>query len=137
MNASHSRSSPPADPAPVGVPLTAATTPELPARIGARYHVLGELGRGGMAVVYRVRDSARNLDLALKQLTVPAGSAQYADVCSLFEREYYTLAELSHPSVIEVYDFGLDDAGPYYTMELLDGGDLTELAHFPTSSPAL
>jgi hypothetical protein len=128
MNASHSKSTPPVDSELVALPLTAAESPALPARIGGCYHVLGQLGRGGMAVVYRVRDNARAVDLALKQLTVPASSPQYAEVCSLFEREYYTLAELSHPSVIEVYDFGLDDAGPYYTMELLDGGDLTELA---------
>jgi hypothetical protein len=131
MSSTPSSSAAPADPTRVIAPLAAAATPELPARIGACYHVLGQLGRGGMAVVYRVRDSARNVELALKQLTIPASSPQFAEVSSLFEREYYTLAELSHPSVIEVYDFGLDEAGPYYTMELLDGGDLTELAPLP------
>ena len=40
---------------------------------------------------------------------------------ALFEREYHTLAQLTHPRIIEVYDYGLTDAGPYYTMELLDG----------------
>jgi serine/threonine protein kinase len=49
-------------------------------------------------------------------------------VSALFEREFYTLAQLSHPSVIEVYDFGVDDAGPFYTMELLEGGDLSTRA---------
>ena len=45
---------------------------------------------------------------------------------ALFEREYHTLAQLAHPRIIEVYDYGIDDAGPYYTMELLDGGDLRD-----------
>ena len=43
---------------------------------------------------------------------------------ALFEREFHALAQLSHPRVIEVYDYGVDETGPYYTMELLDGGDL-------------
>jgi eukaryotic-like serine/threonine-protein kinase len=38
------------------------------------------------------------------------------------------LAQLAHPRIVEVYDYGIDDVGPYYTMELLDGGDLQQLA---------
>ena len=49
----------------------------------------------------------------------------------LFEREFRTLVQLSHPRVIEVYDYGIGDAGPYYTMELLDGSDLRELSPLP------
>ena len=43
---------------------------------------------------------------------------------ALLEREYHTLAQLAHPRIIEVYDYGVDEHGPYYTMELLDGADL-------------
>jgi len=52
-------------------------------------------------------------------------------LCALFEREFHLLAQLSHPRVIEVYDYGIEDGRPYYTMELLDGGDLRELSPLP------
>jgi serine/threonine protein kinase len=43
-------------------------------------------------------------------------------------REYHTLVRLKHPRIIEVYDYGVNADGPYYTMELLSGRDLQELA---------
>ncbi|HKU43187.1 MAG TPA: serine/threonine-protein kinase [Polyangiales bacterium] len=103
----------------------------MPERIGGRYEVLERLGRGGMAVVYRVRDTSLGGEVALKQLTEATDPRKARDRRLLFEREYSTLAQLSHPSVIEAYDFGLDPNGPYYTMELLDGGDLLERAPLP------
>jgi tetratricopeptide (TPR) repeat protein len=44
----------------------------------------------------------------------------------LFRQEFHTLVQLSHPNVVAVYDYGVDAGAPYYTMELLDGGDLHE-----------
>jgi tetratricopeptide (TPR) repeat protein len=49
----------------------------------------------------------------------------------LFEREYHTLAQLAHPAVIQVFDYGVDETGPHYTMEILDGHDLRKLAPVP------
>ena len=100
----------------------AAQPPAAGGRIGERYQVIEQLGRGGSAVVYRVRDQSSPRELALKQLLPEA--ANNREQSALFEREFHTLAQLSHPSVIEVYDFGVDRGGPFYTMELLDGGDL-------------
>ncbi|HKP58403.1 MAG TPA: serine/threonine-protein kinase, partial [Polyangiales bacterium] len=100
---------------------------EDPATIG-RYRVHELLGRGGMAVVYRVSEPASGRVLALKQLRL---GEQHAELAALFEREFHMLAQLSHPNVIEVYDYGLDAGGPYYTMELLDGGDLKERCPLP------
>jgi hypothetical protein len=102
-----------------------------PARIGERFQVDAVLGRGGMATVYRVTDTAARRSLALKQLDVSGGSAPRADIVALFEREFLVLAQLSHPRIIEVYDYGIDDRAPYYTMELLDGGDLRERSPLP------
>src|SRR5258708_4793878 len=102
-----------------------------PARIGTRYRVNALLGRGGMAAVYRVTDTATQRQLALKQLAVPDSAPQRAELVALFEREFLTLVQLSHPRIIQVYEYGLDDAAPYYTMELLDGGDLRELSPLP------
>jgi tetratricopeptide (TPR) repeat protein len=103
----------------------------LPERIGGRYLVRGSLGSGGMAVVYRVFDPVTQRELALKQLRLPRDARNTNTVEALFEYEFKTLAELHHPRVIEVYDYGVADGRRYYTMELLDGGDLTQLAPLP------
>ena len=84
-----------------------------------------------MAIVYRVLDTGRDEEVALKQLQVPEDLTLRRKLSALFEREFYVLAQLAHPSVVQVYDFGHDSAGPYYTMELLDGGDLDQLAPLP------
>jgi hypothetical protein len=101
----------------------------IPARIGERYHVQALLGRGGMAAVYRVVDGER--EVALKQLQLPDNARNRAAIERLFEQEFRTLAELDHPRVIRVYDYGCTPAGAYYTMELLDGGSLTDCAPLP------
>jgi Protein kinase domain/AAA ATPase domain len=102
-----------------------------PAQIGARYRVDALLGRGGMATVYRVTDAATARQIALKQLAMPQEPSRRSEMVALFEREFHALAQLSHPQVIEVYDYGVDETGPYYTMELLDGGDLRSRAPLP------
>lgn len=99
--------------------------------IAGRYEILSELGRGGMAYVYRVRDSSTGSEVALKQLTPAADPKRAYEATMLFEREFHTLTQLSHPRVTRVYDFGIDASGPYYTMELLDGGDLRERSPLP------
>jgi hypothetical protein len=107
------------------------SSPALPANIAGRYRVEAELGRGGMAIVYRVTDTGSGRQLAIKQLAVPSSSHHYRALSAAFEREYHTLVQLSHPLIVEVYDFGLDSTGPYYSMELLDGGDLREHSPLP------
>jgi len=97
-----------------------------------RYELHELLGRGGMASVYRATDRNTGRVVALKQLTAATQSAEHTRVFALFEREFHTLAQLAHPHVIAVYDYGtLPDGSPFYTMELLDGGDLRELAPLP------
>jgi hypothetical protein len=100
-----------------------------PPRIGS-YRVLGEIGRGGMARVYRVVDEGSGRELALKQLRVAKDERQRSSA-ALFEREFHTLVQLAHPRVIEVYDYGIANGNPYYTMELLDGGDLRARSPMP------
>src|SRR3954447_18214173 len=87
-----------------------------PLRIGGRYDVHEVLGRGGMAVVYRATDTVDGRQVALKQLTPPRRPKDAEVAAALFEREFHTLAELSHPRIIEVYDYGLGPDGAYYTM---------------------
>jgi serine/threonine-protein kinase len=99
-------------------------------RIGGRFAVQALLGSGGMADVYRVRDDVGGGELALKRLR-RASTAQDQQTRALFEREFHTLAQLSHPCVIRVYDYGVDEVGAYYTMELLEGEDLRKRGRLP------
>jgi hypothetical protein len=78
-----------------------------------------------MAVVYRAIDESTGQRIALKRLREQRSDEENA---ALFEREYHTLRRLRHPTIVEVYDYGVDDGAPYYTMELLEGQNLYELA---------
>lgn len=97
-----------------------------PHYIADRYRLEEKLGSGAMAAVYRVFDEAANRMVALKLLTEDA--AAKPQLSTLFEREFHTLAQLAHPLIIEVYDYGVSQNATYYTMELLDGADLRKLA---------
>jgi tRNA A-37 threonylcarbamoyl transferase component Bud32 len=87
-----------------------------------RYEVEGLLGRGGMGAVYKVRDLATGEQVALKRLHRGADRKS----CELLEREYSTLARLRHPRIVQVFDYGVDQGSPFYTMELLEGADLSQ-----------
>jgi serine/threonine protein kinase/tetratricopeptide (TPR) repeat protein len=108
----------------VGAATTATEAAPRKTRIAGRYRVERLLGVGGMGEVHEVYDEAGGRTLALKRLLPAANKTQRA----LFEREFHTLASLKHPNIIEVYDFGVADDSPYYTMELLAGGDLRDRA---------
>jgi hypothetical protein len=105
--------------------------PDDPSRVADRYQVERLLGRGGMASVYRARDTISGNTVALKVLSVQAAGLDVERSVELFEREFHTLVQLAHPRVVQAYDYGVDEGRPYYTMELLDGGDLRELARMP------
>src|SRR4051812_41704635 len=109
-------------------PLSTAddTTPKL---IAGRFEVDAVLGKGGVGTVYRVRDRYDRRVLALKHLSLGRGSRP--SLMASFEREYATLAQLSHPRIIQVYDYGSESDALYYTMELLDGSDLSALSPLP------
>src|SRR6187401_2513686 len=93
--------------------------------IGGRFRIETALGAGSMGAVYRARDERNDRAVALKVLRPhPDKSAELAR--AQFEHEYYTLSQLAHPSIIEVYDYGIEQDTPFYTMELLDGQDLSD-----------
>ena len=92
-----------------------------------RYQINDELGCGGTAKVWRATDLVHGREVALKQLILPPDPAHHESAIARFRGEFYTLAELKHPRVIAVFDYGVGAQGaPFYTMELLDGGDLRE-----------
>ncbi|MEM7154280.1 MAG: AAA family ATPase [Myxococcota bacterium] len=112
-------------------------SPSEPARvIDGRYEVVRELGRGGMGVVYQVFDRATQRDLALKQLLsadVVSTTGQRERSTVRFRREFHTVAGLSHPCVVTVYEYGIELDQPYYTMELLEGPTLSQLLRAPVT----
>ena len=98
--------------------------------VAGRYEVEELLGRGGMGAVFRVRDTRSGELIALKR-SFARDPVRARKRRALLEREYHTLAQLAHPRIIEVFDYGVDERGPYYTMELLAGSDLTGRGHVP------
>lgn len=98
---------------------------------GGRYQALEVQGRGGTAVVFRARDVVLDRLVALKWLAVPDGASHARDTKALFEREFRTLSDLSHPNIIEVYDYGVDAGAAFYTMELVEGSDLRDAGPRP------
>ena len=96
-----------------------------------RYVLLGELGSGGMGVVHRAEDRVSKRMVAFKQLRSKGTRASRRTVEALFEREFHALVRLKHARIVEVFDYGFTDQGPYYTMELLDGQDLQQIAPLP------
>ncbi len=97
--------------------------------LASRYKVLEELGSGGYATVYRVIDEETRQELALKCLH--ASSSRDSPRSTLFRHEYHTLAQLAHPRIVRVHDYGVCDRGAYYTMELVEGRDVREMAPLP------
>lgn len=98
-------------------------------RIGkesSRYLMQAPLASGGMGSVYRVLDVSTGETRALKRMN--ADAARKPLLVEAFEREYRVLASLDHPRIIRVFDYGVDDVGPYYTMELLEGADMRQSA---------
>jgi hypothetical protein len=84
-----------------------------------------------MALVYEATDRTTQQRVALKRLQPQPDALKQTRNLALFEREFHTLAQLAHPRIVRVHDFGIDAEGAYYVMELLPGRDLQELAPLP------
>jgi len=101
-------------------------------RLG-RYEILGEIGHGGMATVYRARDIELERIVALKVL--PPSVTRDDRFVSRFLHEARTVARLSHPNIVQVHDIGQDRGAWYISMEMIHGQNLTEYQEDET--PAL
>lgn len=87
-----------------------------------RYKIVSELGRGGMAVVYRAVDTMLDRSVAIK--IISPDTNEKAKSIKRFYREATTLAKLSHVNIVKVMDFGEFEGSPYLVMEYLPGGTL-------------
>ena len=90
----------------------------------ARYQILGQIGAGGMGVVYRARDTHLDRDVAVKLL--PAGSLADDAARRRFRKEALALSQLNHPNVATVHDFDTRDGVDYLVMEFVPGVSLDE-----------
>lgn len=94
------------------------------------YELLGEIGRGGMGIVYRARHSGLNADVALK--VIRSSDLASAEEIRRFQQEARAAAGLSHPGIIRVRDVGECEGLHYLTMDLVEGPSLaTRLRNGP------
>ena len=92
----------------------------LPAVAG--FEVLGELGRGGMGIVYQARSVRLNRPVALKMIL--AGAYAGPEAAARFLSEAEAVARLQHPSIVQVFSLGDHEGLPYLEMEYASGGSL-------------
>jgi serine/threonine protein kinase len=94
------------------------------------YEILGELGRGGMGVVYQARQLGLQRVVALKMILTGA-QAGPKDLAR-FRAEAAAIARLQHPNVVQIYDVGEAAGRPYFVLEFVAGGSL---AHHIQGTP--
>jgi serine/threonine protein kinase len=91
----------------------------------SRYEILGELGRGGMGIVYLAKDTLLDRTVAYKVL--PDSLLENANALQNFMREAKAAAKLNHPNIVTVYDTGAQGGRYYIAMEFVDGTTLKEI----------
>ena len=100
------------------------------------YHLLDEIGAGGMGKVYRARDERLERDVALKML--PAGTIADEQARKRFRREALAISRINHPNIATIFDFDTQAGVDFLVMELVAGATLREkIAHGPLSETEL
>jgi serine/threonine protein kinase len=117
-------------------PGLAGFTPPSPQELAGlfpQFEILELLGRGGMGAVYKARQKSLDRVVALKILPAEAGAdPAFAE---RFQREARALAQLSHPHIVGVHDFGQAGKFAYFVMEYMDGVNLRQLERAGRLSP--
>jgi serine/threonine-protein kinase len=103
-----------------------------PQRIG-RYELIERIGKGGMGVVYRARDTVLGRPVAVKMLVTDLEVSD--ETRERFFREARSAGQLTHRNIITIYDFGEENGRAYIVMELLQGESLTGLMAREPSLP--
>ncbi len=106
-----------------GVP---GSNPAMPARLGD-FRVLGEIGRGGMGIVYEAEQISLERRVALKVL--PFASMLDERQLTRFKHEALAAAQLHHPNIVPVFAVGCEQGLHFYVMQLIEGHSLDEIIH--------
>lgn len=106
-------------------------SPEAPSSIG-RYSVIGQIGRGGMGVLYLARDPAIDRIVAIKVARV-----QKEELRERFRREARATGRLNHRNIVTIFDVAEHDGEPYMAMEYVPGRTLDEIVRKNTPLPLL
>ena len=89
-----------------------------------RYEILEILGEGGMAFVYKARDTQLERFVAIK--TLKPNYVNQETFVDRFKREAKTAANLNHPNIVQIFDWGIEGE-PYFVMEYIEGNTLTSI----------
>ncbi|HRF93684.1 MAG TPA: serine/threonine-protein kinase, partial [Aggregatilineales bacterium] len=105
------------------------TTPKTPkddliGKTLGQFEIAEEIGRGGMATVYKARQRSMNRTVAIKVL--PRQMLHDPGFYERFEREVDVISHLEHPHILPIYDYGQDEGLPYIAMRYLGGGSLEQ-----------
>ncbi|MGF1580203.1 MAG: protein kinase [Gemmataceae bacterium] len=88
------------------------------------YEIIRELGRGGMGVVYQAKQTRLNRMTALKMIL--SGAHASPKELARFRSEGQAVAALHHPNIVQIYEVGEHDGRPYFSLEFVDGGTLSD-----------
>ena len=102
-------------------------------QIGSNYEILGELGRGGMSVVYKARQRRPTRIVALKMIL--AGAHAGPDHRTRFLAEADAIARLQHAGIVSVFEVGIIDETLFFSMELMEGGSLDDKINATPQAP--
>lgn len=92
-----------------------------------RYHIIEQLGQGGMATIYKAYDTRLEREVAIKFIRSGAiDPDHYEATIKRFEREAKSLAKLAHPNILQVHDYGEHEGSPYLVMSYIPGGTLKQ-----------
>ncbi len=93
-------------------------------KLSNRYEIVGELGRGGMGVVYRARDPLLSREVAVKLIS----STDLApEIEGRFQREAQIVAQMDHPAIVPIYDLGRHEGSLFFVMPVVGGTTLLRL----------
>src|SRR5688500_19445954 len=90
-------------------------------KLSNRYDIRTELGRGGMGIVYRAHDPLLNREVAIKLIPPTLLSSEMEE---RFQREAQLVAQMDHPAVVPIFDFGKHEGSLFFVMSVVMGTNL-------------
>ena len=98
--------------------------PLIGTQLSERYEIVGELGRGGMGVVYRARDPVLNREVAVKLISSTDLTTELEE---RFQREAQVVGQMDHPAIVPIHDLGRHEGSLFFVMPVVGGTNLSRL----------